>query len=487
MGSGRLRGASRTAVGGAILLAAGMLAGTASGAVGATGGTPTDAALTRATLTGASLTRASPTQSVRLALAYACQLPSGNDRVNVVIAAVLPVTATTGQHIQPSGVQITAVLPGPAVIDLRKLSAAAVGGSATLAITEVSPAKSVPAAWQVAVPTAAALPATGSLQLTATGTAPAAAAVSRGAVTFSVGRLALDLAPQTAGGAATNPATVPVMCTPAGGASERLGSVLVQPAAKRLAANQQARNPGTRGLKLPKGCGDIKVVGFGIATCAYITGYSDVQKLDGAALLQPRHALPALVNVDFAYRHVFANDKLIAYSTAELDYRGRHELPPVRATFLAFRFVPVTATLSITELTPISIVSVSGISAPPYPLAVRASSTVSIRVSDVDVNGVPLAVGPRCRPVSSVRLVLTAHGENTLPPKGYTVPTGGPLTGMVTIPPFTGCGVTENLDAVLTGSISGPHNFVKMTQGKLCAPAEPHGLTCPPPVPRPLH
>ncbi len=112
---------------------------------------------------------------------------------------------------------------------------------------------------------------------------------------------------------------------------------------------------------------------------------------------------------------------------------------------------------------------------------------MAISLSNVDVNGVPLAVGPHCRPVSPVHLVLIAKGENTLPPKGYTVPTGGPLTGMLTIPPFTGCGVTENLDAVLTGSISGPHNFLKMTQGKLCAPAQPHGLTCPPPVPRPLH
>ena len=482
MGNGRLCGVSRMAVGSAILLAAGLLAGTASGAVGATGATPTNAALT-----GAALASASSTQSVRLALAYGCQFPAGNDRVNVVVAVTLPVAAKAGQHIQPSGVQITTVLPRPAVSDLRKLSATAVGGSATLAITEASPAKSVPAAWQVTVPAAAALPATGSLQLAAAGTVPAAAGVSRGAVTFSVGRLALDLVPRTAGGAATNPATLPVTCTPARGASERLGSVLVQPAAKRLAGNQQVPSLGTRRLKLPKGCGDIKVVGFGIATCAYITGYSDVQKLNGAALLQPRRGLPALVNVDFAYRHVFSNGKLIAYSLAELDYRGRHELPPVRATFLAFRFVPVTATLSITELTPIRIVSASGITAPPYPLTVRATSTVSVRVSDVDVNGVPLAVGPHCRPVSSVQLVLTAKGENTLPPKGYTVPTGGPLTGMLTIPPFTGCGVTENLDAVLTGSISGPHNYLKMTQGKLCAPSEPQGLTCPPPVPKPLH
>jgi len=141
----------------------------------------------------------------------------------------------------------------------------------------------------------------------------------------------------------------------------------------------------------------------------------------------------------------------------------------------------------VTELTPIRIRSVSGITAPPYPITVRATATVRIRISDVDVNGQPLAIGPHCRPVSTVRLMLTGRGDNTIPPKGYTVPTGGPLSGRLTIPAFTDCGVTENLDPLLTGSISGSGNFVLMTQGKLCGPAQPQNWTCPPPVPKPIH
>jgi hypothetical protein len=222
--------------------------------------------------------------------------------------------------------------------------------------------------------------------------------------------------------------------------------------------------------------------------CGYITGFSDVAKLYGAALLQPkRPARPALVNIDFAYRHFLKPGKLIALSTGELDYQGHRQLPPVRTTFLAFRFVPVTATLKVTELTPIKIRSVSGITAPPYPITVRATTRVSIRISDVDVNGVPLAIGPHCRPVSSPRLTLVGRGDNTIPPKGYTVPTGGPLSGRLTIPAFTHCGVTENLDPLLTGSISGPGNFVLMTQGRLCGPSQPAAWTCPPPVPKPIH
>jgi hypothetical protein len=192
------------------------------------------------------------------------------------------------------------------------------------------------------------------------------------------------------------------------------------------------------------------------------------------------------VNVDFAERDKLKPGELIASSTAELFYRGKPELPPVTATFLAFRFVPVTATLHITELKPISIVSISGVSAPPYPITVTATAKISIHVTNVRVNGVPLNVGPSCRTAAPVRLVLVGRGFNTLPPQGYTVPTGGPLSGKVTIPPFTGCGVTENLDPLLTGSISGRGNFVKQTQGKLCGPSQPSAWSCPPPVPKPL-
>jgi hypothetical protein len=50
----------------------------------------------------------------------------------------------------------------------------------------------------------------------------------------------------------------------------------------------------------------------------------------------------------------------------------------------------------------------------------------------------------------------------------YTVNTGGPLTGTTTIPPFSGCGVGEDLDPLLNASISGPDNFMKLTQGVPC-------------------
>ena len=192
------------------------------------------------------------------------------------------------------------------------------------------------------------------------------------------------------------------------------------------------------------------------------------------------------MNVDFAEHHKIAKKKLVVRSTGKLYYKGKPELPPITATLLAFRFVPVTATLLIRELGDIVIISASGISGLPFPITVVATAKVSIQITNVKVNGVPLAVGPHCGTASPVTLKLIGKGDNTTPPRGYTVPTGGALQGRITIPRFAGCGVSENLDPLFTGSISGKGNFVKQTQGKLCGPSQAAVYFCPPPVPKPL-
>ena len=89
------------------------------------------------------------------------------------------------------------------------------------------------------------------------------------------------------------------------------------------------------------------------------------------------------------------------------------------------------------------------------------------------VNGTPLNVGRHCQTVPAT-VTLTGRTPQ------YTLLDGGPLTGYVTIPRFTGCGVGENLDPLLTASVSGPRNFVILTQGPLCEkfPGTPANANC---------
>lgn len=471
-------GVRRAAIACGLLLIGGLLAGVAGLAASASG------------------SAGSRSQTASADLGYSCRFPSGEFRVGVRVVATFPATAVPGQRIAVTGIRVAAPLPHPVIAALRRSGAAAAGWTGTLATSQTFGATSVRASWNAKTAAPSALPAAGSLLLTATGTAPPVAAAGRGTVAFAVGGLAMTLTLRQADGKPARPAAVAVTCTLPGAGPAHLASVAVvaaSPAASSVPGGPSGSpSPARSGtpqakVRAPKGCGRIRVVGTGVATCGYLTGYSDVRKLFGAALLQPRGRVrPALVNLDFAERHSFKHHKLVEVSTARLYFHGKPQLPQIRATFLAFRFVPVTATLQLTELSPIKIISVSGITAPPFPITVRASTRLSLRISKVKVNGVPLPVGPRCRPRAPIKLTLIGRGDNTLPPRGYTVPTGGPLSGRLTIPPFTDCGVGENLDALLTGSISGPGNFVKVTQGKLCGPSQPANWTCPPPVPKPI-
>jgi hypothetical protein len=77
-------------------------------------------------------------------------------------------------------------------------------------------------------------------------------------------------------------------------------------------------------------------------------------------------------------------------------------------------------------------------------------------------------------------LVVQGRSDNDPP---YTLDSGGQLTGTVEIPQFTGCGTGgDDLDRLLTASISGPGNFVRLFQGALCKPADGNTTLnpCPP-------
>lgn len=215
--------------------------------------------------------------------------------------------------------------------------------------------------------------------------------------------------------------------------------------------------------------------------CAYVVGYSDVRKLNGASLIGP-----GLIDVSIGNRIVvsFGANYFEEDSAAVFDYRPcptcqyLHELPPAHATFLAFGFMPVSATLQLTEVGTMNIIGVGTLSSLS---ANTAWSLMNLRVYDVKVNGQPVAVGQHCQTARPVLIKLVGNGTG---PQPYSLQGGGPLAGSVTIPPFTGCGVTEDLDPLLTGTVSGGGNYTKFTQGPLCTPVG--DLGCPPTIPKPL-
>lgn len=217
---------------------------------------------------------------------------------------------------------------------------------------------------------------------------------------------------------------------------------------------------------------------------AYITGYSNVRKLGGASLIPVSCVQIEQGDPEIAFPPD-GSIHLLQKSDAYLDHQGRKQTPPFQSTFLTFGFTPTTATMILEQAGPMTVASDVLLVFPDNIAETYVRAPLVLRVLDVKVNGTPLDVGPSCRtqtPLSSPEpdpatypgphLVMLGKGQliNGTDATGYVLTSGGPLTGEVTIPPFTGCGAGgEDLDRLLTASISGPGNYVKQIQGQTCA------------------
>jgi hypothetical protein len=226
--------------------------------------------------------------------------------------------------------------------------------------------------------------------------------------------------------------------------------------------------------------------------CAYIYGFSDVNKAHEAALTGPGLGNLQIGKLTVANPNYCLPHRPKQCSYLQVDESGRlyykpcpgtaprcrpvNGMPPVRATLLGFGFVPTTATVHITQL---GNLDVSTVGVGSVVVEARVESVISMRISDVRVNGVPLNVGGGCH---TPPFRLTLNGM-----KGYNITEGGGLAGTIDIPKFTGCGGQENLDPIFNAAISGPGNYVQLTQGAVCGDWPPGAATgCPPNVPKPL-
>jgi hypothetical protein len=343
------------------------------------------------------------------------------------------------------------------------------------------------------------------MRLTTSGPAPPVTAAAPGDVTFTAAGLSLALTLEHVGGTGTTPAVLRVRCTLIPGQDATLASVPVAatpsvPGPRQTTQARRAAGPGTsfcpklqKALKLnprfplpkpPPGSHILHSPGLP-PFCAYVVGYSDVSKLHEAAFLGPGLAnISPFLNSTFNFNppktNYFQQD-----SAAELSYRGLREFPPARATFLAFGFTPASATMHLTEIGTMNVVTVGAALNTrchhPCPTITTVSSRLQLRIDGVTVNGVPLNVGPHC---GTAPFDVILRGTNASKPP-FSFITGGPVTGTVTIPQFTGCGVGENLDPLFSGSISGPQNFSLLTQGVVCQQGSTP-IGCPPKPPKPL-
>lgn len=242
-----------------------------------------------------------------------------------------------------------------------------------------------------------------------------------------------------------------------------------------------------------------------VPASAFLAGWSDAAKLNGSlGLGYPEPALGKSAGSGEGKQGGITIIAPLAYLCTrvllQLDYHGLRELPPERATFLAYGFMPVTATVQFVQPGPrdfSACVEPNGTTSPdcpPLTAVVAADDTptsadyqhyqvvstaqLSLRISDVTVNGTALRVGGSCQtgpvttpgnPIGYDGVVLTGGNVPGDPEPQYANPFfGGALDGSARIPPVSGCGSNGDLDPLLNAAISGPGNYIRIVQSLLC-------------------
>lgn len=477
---------------------------------------------------------------------YTCKFPSGAQQVRVDIAVALPSSGAVGQSVRPVSGTVTLTLPHAALHDLTGLNATTVSGIGQLTTTVAQNGRTEKATWTNLGAAPKPVPATGDLVLTAPSTAPTITPRAPGDITFDASALTMVLTPKRADGSTTDPTTVLLRCTLDAGQPTHLATVAV-PAATATPGERSSGPPAVGSVSAaghaaiapddastPADCGIVPGVypddSLGLGLCGFLSGFSNVNKLNAASLIGPQgaffngfgpYALALQCQPDTTAPNagVCAQEQGVVHvltcSFAQFDNNGKQfELPPSRATFLAFGFVPVTATMNLTQadwpadhlptIDPrctTGFVHVIGfpftfprkaitIAADDFNTAdleaqdTRLETYLSVRISDASVNGVPLDVGPNCRTSQPVHSVITASSQTIDGVQsGYTFVDGGPVTGTLDIPSFTGCGAGKDLDPLFNASVSSNDDFLKLTQAPLCTPST--GIGCPPTVPTP--
>ncbi|WP_328897490.1 DUF6801 domain-containing protein [Streptomyces sp. NBC_00236] len=448
-------------------------------------------------------------------LVYTCDFAASKQQVEVGVTATVPDSAKAGERITPADVVTEVTLPDALVRELAGAGATTLSAETRLTTRVGQQDHRTETEWIGTTGTAVPVPASGPLTLTSAGEVPFVRPLAVGDLTFDAVGLTTVLTPRKADGTAVEPAATALACTPEADQPTGLGKVRITGEETETAAPEPTwpgdaessrakakpkdsaapevgarKEPAAAAAAAPPCVGDPN---DGLNMVAYVTGYADVTKLRSATRfpLACAQITQGDTRPDFSepgFLHVYQDSAVV------LDYHGKPQLPPASGTFLTFGFMPTTAVMEMTQIPPK--IDANGIPVPNIKsdIAINLSDNSSknitvitmdfmLRLRDVEVNGVPMDVGDSCRTSKPFRLSL--EGRMTMTPEGvidgYTLVSGGVLTGSVTIPPFSGCGTAgEDLDSLFTASISGESGYVKQTQGAPCATVSADPAYCTP-------
>ena len=396
-------------------------------------------------------------QTTATTLSYTCQFPAGPQQVSALFDATFPRTGQPGQPIAATDVSVRLDVPQTALGDLTTVGAASVSTTGAFSVVRQADADVTTLTWPDLAAGGTPLPSSGDLNLTLAGPVPPTTVSQSGDVTFSADAFGLIFTPLTSAGAATNPATMSIACLlnanqtatlatvhlptmPVVGKAGGVTSGRPVPPVGQRQAGIAASTTTTTTTPPPNdpNCTPFK----GPTIHPTLIGRANLTKLNESSAVGPGVANLTLVG-----------SKLKPAFT--VCYSGTLVLPPSTSTVLGFGFMPITTTLTYTQVGPLFVEAYS-IGATSF---ATATSMENIAITSASINGVPLNVGPKCGTSQPVPITL-----NSIPGFTYNPITGGYLQGDVDIPAMSDCGVGENLNALLSAPVSGPNNLLRMCQ-----------------------
>jgi hypothetical protein len=125
-------------------------------------------------------------------------------------------------------------------------------------------------------------------------------------------------------------------------------------------------------------------------------------------------------------------------------------LPEATGSFNELGLVPVTATVKLINDRP------TAGTVNPSPGAVTTTSMITMRIVDLKLAGIDTPVGNACQTSRPVSVTVSSQ-------PGFSILSGGKLTGTYTIPPFASCGLATPL---INPTVPGTGNSIALKLGK---------------------
>ncbi|ONF72522.1 DUF6801 domain-containing protein [Amycolatopsis keratiniphila] len=376
----------------------------------------------------------------RQTLANTCVFadPVGERPVPMDVQATLPKVVPTGKPLQIKDFSLTFTLAEGTLPGLTE-----VAGAATIELTAIREDKKSQVPIALEIP-ATKVPAAGELKLVAKGKVPDIVVNLPGELRITTGAPSLAL---TAVPASETPLK-PITCTQVADQDTELGKVtLLKMAVAKPGPGKPGQRPGPTAKA--QNAEDEREPIFVQPLLPFETqGVSSVSKLGAVVRLTPSFIFNAFWHVFMEPPHRFT---------------GSTVMPPSKVTILGFGFVPINGTLELLPpdyKTGNNVIDVDGQLHGDTTTTATTRLEVYGKFKDVTVNGVALDVGSNC--MTSEPIVLNLRGPNWDVSYGGVLRTDpndpDPAYRGFTMPTFSGCGVKEDLDSLLSGMSSGPGN-----------------------------